>query len=148
MEAAKDSAGIMREEMGKHGWNVFKGYKEGRKKVMEKHGELIIEHTAEQYGKMASTFAVAHGHAHAAPLAENVTKEAMKKMLTAQEKKIKERAEKKEAQKKKEKEEREAREAAQAKKLAEQRKQEQLNRARQKNNQPLSKSQSRPGVKT
>ena len=47
IEAAKDSAGIMREEMGKHGWNVFKGYKEGRKKVMEKHGELIIEHTAE-----------------------------------------------------------------------------------------------------
>ena len=46
-EATKESIGIMKEEMGKHGLNIFKGYAEGRKKVMEKHGDLIIEHTAE-----------------------------------------------------------------------------------------------------
>ena len=92
MGMAADSAKIMANAMRNNKGNIAKAYQEGRKEVMEKHGEEIIENRANMVGKMAGNFVRAHGHGGAAIFAERMAKMAAKSFMTKQEKNIKLRA--------------------------------------------------------
>ena len=78
---AADSAKIMKDAMVRNKGNLGKAYEEGRKEVMEKHGEEIIENRANMVGKMAGNFVRAHGHGGAAIFAERMAKMAAKNFM-------------------------------------------------------------------